>query len=114
MHGSFVLLFDHLEISDVPGIAIGISALLVLLLVTISSNQRIIHSLHPGVWKKLQMTSYVALMFAVSHFYLMEQKDGVLVIKRSLGKITYGFAAVVILVRLLVVLLPKKDIPKSS
>ncbi len=109
LHMSLVLIFDHLEFSDLPGVAFGLTALLILLLVVISSNHRVITRLHPGVWKKLQTTSYIALTLAVVHFYIMEQQSGVLVIKRSLGKVTFWFATVVILLRLIVYFFPKKD-----
>ncbi len=108
MHGSLVLFFDHIEPSDFPGIAIGLLAFFILVLVVLSSDHHVLRRLHPGVWKKIQTTSYIALILAIAHFYVMEQQDGVLVIKRTLGTITYWFATIVIVVRLVVFFFPKK------
>lgn len=91
-----------------PGILSGLSALAVLLLVTFTSNQKALTKLSPGTWKVIQTTSYLALGLAVLHFYLMEQKGGVLVIKRTLGQVTFGFSVFVILARVFVMFLPKK------
>jgi len=91
------------------GLFAGFISLLVLLLVTVTSNHRLIKHLNPEMWKKIQTTSYIALTLAVIHFYLMELKDGVLVINRSLGQITFWFATIVVLFRLIVFFLPKKD-----
>jgi len=48
------------------------------------------------------------MTLAVSHFYLMEQVNGVLVIKRLLGQITFVFSVLVITLRILILLLPAK------
>lgn len=90
------------------GLFTGLLAALILLLITLTSNKKVIQGLDPKVWKTIQTTSYVALILAVAHFYLMEQVDGALVIKRLLGRITFWFAAAVVLVRLIVLLLPQK------
>lgn len=90
------------------GLLAGLVSLIILLTVTLTSNQKILNSLSPKIWKIIQSTAYLALIFAVLHFYLVESKDGVLIIKRFLGQITFGFAGFVILLRFLIMLLPTK------
>ncbi|MBI2039923.1 ferric reductase-like transmembrane domain-containing protein [Candidatus Microgenomates bacterium] len=90
------------------GILSGLLALIILLLVTLTSNQKAIDKLSPRIWKIIQTTSYLALILAVLHFYLMEQADGALVIRRLLGQITYVAAILVIILRLLILFLPSK------
>lgn len=90
-----------------PGLFTGVLAFIILLIVSLTSNKTAIKSLDPKVWKLIQTTSYLALILAVAHFYLMEQVNGVLVIKRDLGKITFGFAVVTVVARLLSPLIPK-------
>lgn len=91
-----------------PALLSGILALSILALVTLTSNKFALSRLSPKTWKVIQTTSYLALVLAVSHFYLEEAVNGVLVIKRLLGQITFGFAALVILVRIAVLFLPAK------
>lgn len=90
------------------GLMSGLMALVILIMVTLSSNSKVVGKLDPKFWKAIQLTSYLAMVLAVSHFYLMETKDGVLVIKRLLGQITFWFSASVIVVRLLVIFWPSK------
>lgn len=90
------------------GLEVGLWSAAVLLLVALTSHQKALRKLNPKVWKAIQLTSYIALIFAVVHFYLMEQVNGVLVIKRSLGQITFWFAVAVIIIRLIVLFFPKK------
>lgn len=109
----FYFKFNFLRLIDPSnpkflGLATGLLATAILLLVTLTSNQKALRSLDPKVWKTIQLTSYAALILAVAHFYLMEQVNGVLVIKRLLGQITFWLAAVVVVVRLVVLFLPQK------
>lgn len=53
-------------------------------------------------WKLLQTMSYLALAFVLLHFYLAETKDGVLVIKRFMGRFAMGFGIFAIVVRVVV------------
>lgn len=80
----------------------GLASLIILAVVTLTSNQTALNFLSPKAWKRIQSASYLALVFAVLHFYLAESTNGVLVIKRLLGQITFGFAAFVVLFRLFV------------
>ncbi|MCR4305605.1 MAG: ferric reductase-like transmembrane domain-containing protein, partial [Candidatus Daviesbacteria bacterium] len=89
-----------------PGILAGLAAITILFLVTLTSSKKALNILSPGAWKAVQITSYLALGLAVGHFYLMEQVEGVFVIKRLLGRITFGLSAAVIPVRLLIVFWP--------
>lgn len=88
------------------GLLAGLASLLILLAVTLTSNKFALNSLSPKVWKIVQSTAFLALILAVLHFYLVESQNGVLVIKRVVGQITFGFAAAVVTIRLLVLFLP--------
>lgn len=90
------------------GILAGLIALLILAIVTGTSTKKAIESLSPNVWKIIQTTAYLALILAVLHFYIVESKDGVLVIKKLLGQITFAFAGFVVIVRLIIIFLPSK------
>lgn len=83
-----------------PAVFTGLLALTILLIVTLTSNKKALTALSPKIWKVIQTTSYLALILAFIHFYLAESTNGVLVIKRLLGQITFGFAAFVVLFRL--------------
>lgn len=109
----YIFHFNFLKFIDISnpkflGLLSGLIAFFILLIVTFTSFKKILYALDPKVWKMIQTTSYLALIFALLHFYLVESKDGVLVIKRLLGQITFAFAAFVVLLRLLVIILPTK------
>ncbi len=90
------------------GLLAGLASLIILLAVTLTSNKFSLNSLSPKVWKIVQSTAYLALILAVLHFYLVESTNGVLVIKRLFGQITFWFATAVVLVRLAVLFLPQR------
>ena len=90
------------------GLLAGLASLIILSAVTLTSNKFALNSLSPKVWKIVQSTAYLALILAVLHFYLVESVNGVLVIKRVVGQITFGFAATVVIIRLVVLFLPEK------
>ena len=100
-------LYKFIDISNpkYTGILSGLFALGILLIVTLTSNQKAIKSLSPNTWKAIQTTSYLALGLALMHFFLMEQVDGNLVIKRFLGQITFWFSALVLTLRILILLI---------
>lgn len=88
------------------GLLAGLVSLVILLMITLTSNKMALNSLSPKIWKLIQSASYLALIFAVLHFYLVESANGVLVIKRLLGQITFYFATAVVILRLIVLILP--------
>lgn len=90
------------------GILTGLIALAILAIVTATSTKKALDSLSPQIWKMIQTTAYLALILAVLHFYIIESKDGVLVIKKLLGQITFAFAVFVVIVRLIIIFLPSK------
>ncbi len=90
------------------GLLAGLTSLVILLAVTLTSNKLALNSLSPKVWKIVQSTAYLALILAVLHFYLVESVNGVLVIKRVVGQITFGFAGFVVFLRLVVSFIPVK------
>ncbi|MBI2086273.1 ferric reductase-like transmembrane domain-containing protein [Candidatus Daviesbacteria bacterium] len=89
------------------GLLAGLASLAILLTVTLTSNQKALNALNPKTWKMIQSTAFIALIFAVLHFYLVESVNGVLVIKRVVGQITFGFASFVIVFRILTSLFPR-------
>lgn len=84
------------------GLLAGLAALIILFVVTLTSHKTVIDSISPKTWKWIQSLSYLALILAVVHFYLVESTNGVLVIKRFLGQITYYFATAVVIIRLII------------
>lgn len=111
---AYYLNWDFLKLADptdpkLLGLWAGIAAILVLGAVTLSSMPKFLHSLDPKVWKFIQTTSYLALILAVAHFYLVESQNGVLIIKRLLGQTTFGFAFVAVLLRLIIGFLPRRN-----
>lgn len=90
------------------GILTGLIALVILAIVTATSTKKALESLSPKIWKMIQTTAYLALILAVLHFYLVESKDGVLVIKKLLGQITFAFAVFVVIARFIIMFLPSK------
>ena len=100
-------LFDPTS-SKYFGLLAGLTSLVILLAVTLTSNKLALNSLSPKVWKFIQSTAYLALILAVLHFYLVESVNGVLVIKRVVGQITFGVAGFVVFQRLIVTFIPVK------
>lgn len=86
----------------------GLLALIILFLVTMTSNNKALTKLSPKMWKIIQTTSYLALALAVAHFYILESVNGVLIIKKLLGQITFVFSVLVIALRILILFLPSK------
>lgn len=105
---NFLRLFD-LSNPKFMGLTTGVLATVILLLVTLTSNKKALKHLDPKVWKTIQTASYLALILSIAHFYLMEQVNGILIIKRVLGQITFWFALLVIVIRLIVLFLPPKS-----
>lgn len=103
-------LFKFVDVSNPKylGLLAGLIALAILAVVALTSNKKALTTLSPNVWKAIQTTAYLALILAVVHFYIVESTNGVLVIKRVVGQITFGFAAITILLRFLVMLLPAR------
>lgn len=91
------------------GLLVGLISLIILLTVTLTSNKWLLNSLNPKMWKLIQSTAYLALVFAVLHFYLVESTNGALVIKRLLGQITFAFAALTVLIRVFILLFPSSQ-----
>jgi DMSO/TMAO reductase YedYZ heme-binding membrane subunit len=91
-----------------PNIASGLVALGILMVVTLTSNQKAINSMSPNTWKAIQTTSYLALASALLHFYLLSQKDGNLDIANPLVQISFWFSLVVLVLRILILFLPSK------
>jgi len=78
----------------------GMLAVILLFFITITSNKKSIEVMGAKKWKFLQTMSYIALVFVLVHFYLAETKDGVLVIKRFMGRFALAFGVLAVLVRM--------------
>ncbi|QQG43579.1 MAG: ferric reductase-like transmembrane domain-containing protein [Candidatus Daviesbacteria bacterium] len=85
------------------GLLLGLASLIILLVLTLTSNKFSLNFLTPKVWKLVQSTAYVALILAVGHFYLTKSTNGVFTVKSAAEQITFGLAAFVVLFRLLVI-----------
>lgn len=109
----FYYKFDLMKFIDIAnpkygGVLSGLLAIVILFLVTLTSNKKALNTLSPKTWKIIQTTSYLALILAVLHFFIVEQANGVLVIKRQLGWITFWFAIAAIVLRVVVLFWPRK------
>src|SRR3990167_2004538 len=60
------------------GLLAGLVSLIILAVVTLTSNKTALNALSPTTWKRIQSLSYLALIIAVLHFYLVESVNGVL------------------------------------
>lgn len=102
-------LFKFIDLASPRSLSIntGILAMLFLLLVTLTSNPKALKNLNPKTWKAIQLTSYLALILALTHFYLLRQVDGTLIFKGLLGQLTFGFALIALILRLIIFFLPR-------
>ncbi len=98
-HWDFVAIFSFSNPKAAPVWA-GMIATILLFLITVTSNKKSMEIMGAKKWKLLQTMSYLALAFVLIHFYLAETKDGVLVIKRFMGRFAMGFGVLAIVVRL--------------
>ena len=90
------------------GVLSGLLAIGILLLVTLTSNKKALAALNPKTWKIVQTTSYLALGLAILHFFIVEQVNGVLVIKRQLGWVVWWLAIAAIVLRVAVLFWPPR------
>lgn len=91
-----------------PNILTGLLGLIILALVTLTSNKKALSVLDPKVWKSIQTLSYVAMGLALSHFFLVSQNKGVFELKSIYTQITFAFSALVIALRIGVMFIPDK------
>jgi sulfoxide reductase heme-binding subunit YedZ len=96
--------FLNIYSSKFTGVMSGLTALVLLAAISLTSTKRVAAKLPSHAWKRIQTASYLVLFLAILHFYNMESFLGVLIIKRLLGKIAIIFSLIVIFVRLLIVL----------
>lgn len=90
------------------GILSGLAAVLILCVIVLTSTKDMIAQFGFKTWKTIQTMSYISLVLALTHFYLMESTNGVLVIRRSLGRIVFGFAITAIVARIAILLSPRR------
>ena len=101
---SLASLFDSTN-PRFTGVLAGLTAILIFVIITSTSNKAAVDLIGAKNWKLIQTASYLALFFILIHFYLMETTNGVFVIKRLMGRVAFGFAIFVILLRLFVLVL---------
>jgi len=83
----------------------GMVAILIFTLVASTSMMKSIEAHGFERWQKIQRTGYLAFLFVIFHFVILENGE---FIGRQLGQITLVFASLVLLARLLVLIFPKK------
>lgn len=103
---NLLVLFDTSR-PKFPGLFSGLVSLLILFVVTATSYQFIMKHLQHATWKKIQNSSYIALLLGVIHFFLIEQKPTLSIIKYVLETIPFWFAIVVLVLRVCVYFFPK-------
>lgn len=89
-------------------ISSGLWSLIILFFVSLTSNKLALKILNPKVWKAVQLTSYIALILAIYHFYLLSLSNGTLDFKNQLREAVFLFAVFVFLIRIFVLILPKR------
>lgn len=83
------------------GFYFGLAAFLYFLFMTVISNQYSMQKLDHR-WKQLQSLGYVAFVFTITHFFLLEMKNGIFIIRRPLGRVAFAIAVAVVVLRLYV------------
>lgn len=83
------------------GLITGFISFFALLYKLFNPVKKSFSNLPNSIWKNLITVTYLALILAFVHFYLVESTaSGVLVIKKLLGQIIFGFSGFVVLLRL--------------
>ena len=80
LHALYAIVFSYrlsagkmfVENDRVLGVVVALPALLIFLLMALTSNAASIRALGPARWKALHRLGYLALAFAVLHFAIME------------------------------------------
>lgn len=98
-----------------PGLFSGLVSLLILFVVTATSYQFIMRHLEHATWKKIQNASYIALLLALMHFFLMEQKTFPFTFKYILETIPFWLGTCTVVLRVIVYFFPKNtNVPSTN
>ena len=89
----------------------GTTALVIFLAMIITSRAKYIGSMGYIKWKRLQRTGYIAFFFVLVHFTIINKWAFV---GRQLGQFLFAFVMLVLLIRILVVLMGKKEAYKPE
>lgn len=96
----------------VAGLVVGVAALFVFFLMSITSTKRAVENMGYPNWKALQTTGYLALLFAILHFVILETKPVVGLDVRPFGLLFLALAVAALLLRIAMAVLGKK--PKTN
>ena len=78
---------------------------------TITSRVKYIKSMGYEKWKRLQRTGYIAFFFVLIHFTLI---NGGAFVSRQVGQLLFAFVLFILLVRILVILMGRKEAYKPE
>ena len=82
----------------------GIIALFIFFLMTITSTQNALRYIGYKKWKALQTCGYIALLFAIAHFFIIESKPATGFDVRPYGLLFFYLAIAALILRLLIIL----------
>src|SRR3989338_591578 len=89
----------------------GTIAFVIFLAMALTSRVKYIKSMGYEKWKKLQRTGYIAFFFVLLHFTLI---NNMAFVNRQIGQLLFAFALFVLLLRMLVILLGKREAYKPE
>ncbi|MFA4820416.1 MAG: ferric reductase-like transmembrane domain-containing protein [Candidatus Aenigmatarchaeota archaeon] len=89
----------------------GIIAFAIFTAMTVTSTGKAIHKMGYQKWKRLQRTGYIAFFLVLIHFTIIEKGAFV---SRQLGQVLFAFVLLVLLIRILVILMGKKEAYKEE
>ena len=89
----------------------GTIAFIIFLVMTVTSRVKYIKSMGYEKWKRLQRTGYIAFFFVLIHFTII---NGMSFVNRTLGQLLFAFVLFVLLLRVLIILMGKKEAYKPE
>ena len=110
--GAIVLEFNIIASGEnLYSIISAIFAFIIFTVMTITSTGKAIQKMGYQKWKRLQRTGYIAFFLVLIHFTIIEK--GVFV-SRQLGQVLFAFVLLVLLIRILIILMGKKEAYKPE
>jgi DMSO/TMAO reductase YedYZ heme-binding membrane subunit len=92
-----------LSASKFPAFLGGAIALLILMVMVVTSFKEVMKKLGGKKWKAIQTTGYVALLLIIVHFFLVESKAGVGFDVKPLSFLVFAIAVIALLVRIITI-----------
>ncbi|HLC67833.1 MAG TPA: ferric reductase-like transmembrane domain-containing protein [archaeon] len=114
IHAGAALILNLDTITSAENIISTISAVIafvIFLAMALTSRVKYIKSMGYEKWKKLQRTGYIAFFFVLLHFTLI---NNMAFVNRQIGQLLFAFALFVLLLRMLVILLGKREAYKPE